>query len=104
MKPFNATGLKVLKIAHLFLAVMWIGGALCLLLVAFCVNPENGPYTYSIILKTIDDFVIIPGAVGNLLIGVVYGLKTQWGFFKHVWLIVKCIMTVPKILFGTFVL
>ena len=106
MASLGALGLKSLKMLHLFFAVMWIGGAIALLLVLFLTNPENGSEAYmrSLVLKIIDDCIIIPGAVGNLLVGILYGVWTKWGFFKQRWLIVKWVMTAGQILFGTFVL
>ena len=106
MKRLSPKGIKILKIIHLLFIVLWIGGALSLTLLAVLIQPETagGIYTKSLILKVIDDFIIIPGATGNLLIGFLYGLFTGWGFFKHIWVIVKWVMTVAQILFGTFIL
>jgi len=91
---------------HLFCAVMWIGGAVALCLVLFLTTPGNGGEAYmrSLVLKIIDDYIIIPGAVGNLLVGVIYGVWTKWGFFKQRWLTVKWVLTMAQVLFGTFVL
>ncbi len=36
--------------------------------------------------------------------GLIYSIWTNWEFFKHIWIIVKWIMIVLQILFGTFVL
>ena len=67
---------------------------------------DNGSalYTYSRLLKIIDDFILIPGAVGCLITGLIYGVFTKWGFFRHKWIIFKWVMTIAQILFGTFVL
>ncbi|WP_199898104.1 hypothetical protein [Marinilabilia salmonicolor] len=42
--------------------------------------------------------------MGNLLMGIVYGVWTGFGFFKHHWITVKWVLTVAQILFGTFFL
>ncbi|PWE00536.1 hypothetical protein DDZ16_04900 [Marinilabilia rubra] len=91
---------------HLLFVVMWIGGAIALTIVLFSVHPETGDglYMKSRIIQIIDDFIIIPGAMGNLLIGIIYGVWTRFGFFKFRWMIVKWILTVAQILFGTFFL
>jgi hypothetical protein len=106
MKKFSATGNKTVKIIHFFFISLWIGGAISLLLLSFLSHPENGDELYGKLhaMKLIDDFIIIPGAMGNLLIGIVYGIWTKWGFFKHRWVTVKWILTVMQILFGTFFL
>lgn len=99
-------GLQNLKMAHLLVAFMWLGGAAGLLLINFLVVPTTGDQLYMKLraMQVIDDFLIIPGATGNLLVGLVYGIWTRWGFFKHRWLLVKWILTVSQILFGTFLL
>ncbi len=106
MPTLKKQGLKILKMVHLLFVVMWIGGAIALTLVLFLVQPETGDELYMKmrILQVIDDLIIIPGALGNLLIGIVYGVWTKFGFFKQPWIIVKWVLTVAQILFGTFFL
>ncbi len=106
MKKLSPQGVKILKMFHLFFAILWIGGGLALVILFFSVNPANGDELYmkSRIVQIIDDYLIIPGAMASLLIGIIYGIWTNWGFFKYKWIIVKWIMTVVQILFGTFVL
>lgn len=106
MKKLSSQGVKVLKMFHLFFAILWIGGGLALVIIFFSVYPVNGDELYmkSRIIQIIDDFLIIPGAMASLLIGIIYGIWTNWGFFKYKWITFKWIMTVVQILFGTFVL
>lgn len=106
MKKLGSQGIKILKIIHLFFAVLWIGGAIALLTVLFFSQPTTGDELYmtSRILQIVDDFLIIPGAIASFFIGIIYGVWTNWGFFKHRWLVVKWIVTVAQILFGTFAL
>jgi hypothetical protein len=40
-------------------------------------------------MKFIDDFIITTSAFGVLLTGSIYALFTNWGFFKHKWIIGK---------------
>lgn len=104
MKILNATGMKVLKTAHLVFAVGWAGTGLCLLLLLFNPPLHNADrmYMYSAALKILDDFIIIPSANGILLTGILYGIFTKWGFFRHRRLTVKWIITVFMLLSGTF--
>ena len=39
-----------------------------------------------------------------MLTGILYSTFSNWGFFKHKWMVVKWIVTVAAILFGTFYL
>lgn len=48
--------------------------------------------------------VVIPGAFGCLLTGLIYSSFSNWGFFKHNWLILSWIVTLSSILSGTFFL
>jgi hypothetical protein len=107
MKKFGSRGQRVLKIIHLFLASLWLGGAVALNLMITYLGPgESGGelLAYDLARIFMDDFIIIPGALGCLLSGLLISLFTPWGFFKHRWVAVKWILTVAGILFGTFYL
>ncbi len=52
--------------------------------------------------KFIDDFIIIPGAMGCLLTGLIYSVFTNWGWFKYNWIIVKWCINIYGVIFGTF--
>lgn len=104
MKKLGSKGIKVLKTLHLIFAMIWTTGAIAMVLIAFFAEAQSGDelhLKYSILLL-IDNWLIITGAMTSLMIGVVYGICTNWGFFKHRWIIVKWIITVVQILFGTF--
>lgn len=104
MKKLGSKGLKVLKTLHLIFAMIWTTGAIAMVLVTFLSKAESGDelHTKYSILLLIDNWLIITGAMTSLAIGIVYGIFTNWGFFKHRWIIVKWIITVAEILFGTF--
>lgn len=106
MKKMGRKGLGWLKIIHLLFASLWIGGAASLLLVMTLSNPAGGDELYAAhaAMKIIDDYVIITGANGCLLTGLVYGIWTGWGFFRQNWLRVKWILLVLQISMGTFFL
>jgi len=106
MKKLTPGGMKLLKTFHLLFAAMWICGAVALMLGHYVAAPETGDELYMKLrmLQLIDDWIIIPGANGCLLTGVVYGVWTNWGFFKRRWLAVKWALTVLQMLFGTFFL
>ncbi|MEJ6982388.1 hypothetical protein WG906_18125 [Pedobacter sp. P351] len=38
--------------------------------------------------------IIIPFCIGSLLTGIIQSVGTQWGLFKHYWVVVKLVMTV----------
>jgi len=108
MPKLSAKGLRWLKGFHLIAVSCWIGGAVALILLYFLKNGvTDGGVLYGInqSIHHVDMVVVvIPGAFGCLITGLVYSAFSNWGFFKHKWLIVKWIVTVAAILFGTFFL
>jgi uncharacterized membrane protein len=108
MPKLNAKGLKWLKGFHLIAVSCWVGGAVALLLLYFLKDGvSDGGVLYGInqSIHHVDmAVVVIPGAFGCLITGLIYSSLSNWGFFKHTWLIFKWIVTVAAILFGTFFL
>ena len=108
MVRLSAGGIRWLKGLHLIAASCWIGGAVSLLLLYFLKSGiSDGGVLYGInqSIHQVDmTVVVLPGAVGCFLTGLVYSLFTPWGFFRHGWLTFKWIVTVLAILFGTFCL
>ena len=96
--------MKALKVVHIVCAIVWFGSAVSMNLLRHLVGNLDaaGMYWMAEILEAIDMKILVPGAVGCLLTGIVYGLFTTWGFFKHRWLTVKWVLTLFMILFGTF--
>ena len=106
IKKLKPQAVKILKMIHLFFAFSWIMGGMALCLLIFTISPGSGDelYMHSRVLQIVDDYLIIYGAFGALLTGLVYSIWTNWGFFKHPWITVKWGMIVLQMLFGTFVL
>ena len=106
MKKLNSKGIKVLKIFHIFFAFSWVISAIVLCLLIFAVHPLSGDefYMHSRIVQIVDDYFIIPGAIGALITGLIYSIWTNWGFFKHPWITVKWVLIIVQILLGTFML
>jgi|WetSurMetagenome_2_1015567.scaffolds.fasta_scaffold167342_1 uncharacterized membrane protein len=108
MKKLSAKGVKWLKGFHLIAVASWIGGAVSLLAMYFLKEGvTDGRVLYGInqSIHHVDmTIVVVPGAIGSLLTGLLYSIFTHWGFFKHNWLTFKWIVTVTAIVFGTFFL
>jgi len=106
MKKLSGNGIKILKILHLLFASMWFIGGVCMILLLATITPQESHEMYmrAVILKQIDDWIIIPGATSTLVTGIVYGIWTNWGFFRHRWITVKWIMTITMISMGTFLM
>lgn len=104
MKKIGAKGQKWLKGFHIFFGCLWAGAAVCLVLTQAGISATDGKMLYGIDVtrKFIDDFIIIPGAIGSLATGLIYSIFTNWGFFKHNWITVKWIINIGGVIFGTF--
>jgi hypothetical protein len=104
VKKLNSKGQQWLKCIHVFFGCLWVGGAVSLTLMTFLMQPSDGMELYGINVskRFIDDFIIIPGAVGSLLTGLLFSMFTKWGWFKHNWITVKWVINVFGVLFGTF--
>ena len=104
MKKLSPGGQRWLKGFHSSFACMWVGAAIVLSVKQFFVNPSDGGELHGITatMDFIDIFIIIPGAMGVLLTGLIYSIWTNWGWFKHNWITVKWIICVYGVAFGTY--
>ena len=104
MKKLGARGQRWLKVFHLFSACLWVGAAVVLSVKQFFVRPADGGELYGITstMDFVDIFIIIPGAIGVLLTGLIYSIWTNWGWFKHRWITVKWIICAYGVAFGTY--
>ncbi len=106
MKKLSPQQTKFLKIIHILFATMWLGGCLALTIFPYFIQPVSVEEAkiYTRIIDFIDIWLIIVGGVGSFVTGLIYSIWTNWGFFKHRWLLVKWIIVVLQTLYGTFVL
>lgn len=108
MFELKSRGLKWLKGFHLLAVACWLGGAVSLIFLYFLkkeISEGNQLYGINLSIQHIDMMVVvIPGAIGSLLTGLIYSVYSRWGFFKHNWVIFKWIVTILMILSGTFYL
>ena len=104
MKKLSSKGQRWLKTIHIFFACLWIGGVLSLILMMIFLNAENGLELYGIhvSMEFIDYIIIAPGGMGSLLTGLLYSIFTNWGWFKHRWVIVKWCINLYGAILGTF--
>jgi uncharacterized membrane protein len=108
MRKLKAKGLRWLKGFHLIAVSCWIGGVVSLILLYFLKNGvTDGGVLYGInqSIHHVDiEVVVIPGAFGCLLTGLIYASFSDWGFLKHTWLILKWVVINAAILVGAFFL
>lgn len=105
MKKLGTKGIKVLKTLHLIFIMLWTV-AVITMAVLLLMDAQSGDELFMKYkaVRLIDDFMVIPSAILTVVIGALYGLLTNWGFFKHRWITVKWIVSIIVILVGTFYL
>lgn len=105
MPKLKANGLKWLKGFHLIAVSCWIGGGIALILLYFLkkgVADGNVLYGINQSLHHVDMGVVVyPGAFGCLITGLIFSSFSNWGFFRHKWIILKWVLTITAIWFGS---
>ncbi|MFD0619626.1 hypothetical protein ACFQZR_19330 [Paenibacillus sp. GCM10027629] len=94
---------QLIIVIHVLSVVCWLGGAMCMLLLGtYMLNAENGEQLYYTLdnMHLIDVVFIRYTALVALLTGIVLSVWTNWGLFKHYWILIKLILTLSLIGFG----
>jgi hypothetical protein len=105
MRKFGSIGLKLLKMFHILMIVLFLGGILssfALLMKLDLSDFEDVLVAYRT-FNIISDNVVKMGAQGTILLGAIYGFFTKWGFIKHKWLAVKWILFIAQTFIGILV-
>ena len=81
MPKFGSLGLKILKMLHMFLIVLFLGGILSsfALLMKLDLSKYDDVYAAYKTFNIISDSVVKIGAQGTIVLGAVYGFFTRWG-------------------------
>jgi hypothetical protein len=105
MRKFGSLGLKILKMFHLLLIVLFLGGILSsfALLIKLDLSNFDDVHTTYKTFNIISDNIVKLGAQGTILLGAVYGFLTKWGFVKYKWLAVKWILFIVQTFVGILV-
>ncbi|THE13472.1 DUF2269 family protein [Bacillus timonensis] len=106
MKKIGPKGMKWLKIIHVFLVVLFFGGILSSLSLNLYLDftEFNESYLGYKTIVIISDHIVRWGAIGTLLVGLIYGFFTNWGFFKHRWVGTKIVLYIIQTIVGIFII
>ncbi len=106
MKPFSPRAQKRLKVLHITFAGIWLSSAITLAMISWLMSAADDMEMLGVhrTTKFIDDLILIPAANGTWVTGLLYSLKTRWGWFRYRWVAVKWAVALSGILVGTFVL
>jgi len=104
MNRLSKQGRQWLISFHILFSGAWVGAGFGLILLLLASSPANGDELHGVLAsaRLIDDFIIIPVAMGSLITGALISWLTSWGFFTFKWVTIKWILTVASIIFGTF--
>jgi hypothetical protein len=59
-------------------------------------------HTLNAAITLLDDWIVIPSAIGSVVTATVLCWVTNYGFVKFYWVITKWVLTTGLIIFGTF--
>jgi hypothetical protein len=88
---------KLALTSHITASVGWLGSvaAFLALAIAGLASPESEIVRAAYIgMHLTTWYVIVPLCVASLLTGVIEGLGTPWGLFRHYWVVTKLLLTV----------
>src|SRR5262249_12804116 len=83
--------------AHVTSSVSWLGTVATFLVLSIAgLTSQDAEIVRSVYLamNLIGQFMIVPLAFASLLTGLVVSLGTQWGLFRHYWVLVKFVITI----------
>ena len=90
-------------ISHLLFTAMWIGGGFTQIVMIVLIHlTSNGEFLYAAhsFMHIFDLALIIPGALGVVITGIVLSVRTHWGLTKYYWIISKEVIALILIASG----
>jgi hypothetical protein len=105
MWKIGSNGMKWLKILHIFLVVLFLGGILSSFALTVNLDLSNFEDVYLTYksLGIISDHIVKVGAQGIILLGLIYGIFTRWGFIRYKWLATKWLLFIAQTFIGILV-
>ncbi|HWK05099.1 MAG TPA: hypothetical protein VNS58_15770 [Puia sp.] len=98
---------KLTLLAHIIFSVGWLGsvaGFLCLAVTGLTSTNTQIIRAVYLAMEPITWFVIVPLAFASFLTGLLLSLGTQWGLFRHYWILGKLLinlLSIPILLLHT---
>jgi hypothetical protein len=89
---------------HIATGGLWFGTALCSVALALSIillNPSNALHGINLARNIMGQYIIVPSAIFSVITGVLLCSFTNWGFFKHYWVIAKQIVTLLLVVLGS---
>ncbi len=96
---------KWLVSAHIGFAALWTGAVLSMFLLSLRnTGSASGEalFTLNSAITLLDDWIVIPAAIGSVITATFLCWGTNYGFIKFYWVIAKWALTTSLVIFGTF--
>lgn len=86
---------KFLLMTHISFSVGWMGTVAAFLALAIAGSAGNDQLARAcyMAMEIIAWFIIVPFSFASLVSGLIQATGTQWGLFRHWWIVVKLILT-----------
>ncbi|MDP3736326.1 MAG: hypothetical protein Q8R02_02985 [Hyphomonadaceae bacterium] len=86
-------------VCHVLASAGWAGAVAVFLVLAIAGLSDGEPLTLRAVYVAMDlatAWIIVPLSFAAPLTGLVLGLGTRWGLFRHYWVAIKLVMTLPS--------
>ena len=83
--------------AHVTSSVGWLGGVLSFLALAVVgLTSQDAQLVRAayVVMEVTGWYVLVPLSVASLLTGLAQSLGTEWGLFRHYWIVIKLLLTI----------
>lgn len=88
--------------AHVTASLGWLGAVAAFLVLAIAGLTSDNLQTVRasyLSMDLITWFVIVPLSFASPITGIIQALGTEWGLFRHYWVLIKFLITIPSTLF-----
>lgn len=88
--------------AHIVASVGWLGAAVAFLPLAVTGMASDDPRLVRAVylaMEPVAQYALVPLALASLVTGLVQSLGTQWGLFRHYWVLFKLLINVVASVF-----
>ncbi len=91
--------------AHVGFAALWAGAVLSMFLLSLRNTHSTNAdvlHTLDSAINLLDDWIVIPSAIGSVITATLLCWVTNYGFTKFYWVMAKWVLTTGLVMFGTF--
>ncbi|HZJ84846.1 MAG TPA: hypothetical protein VFD02_04740 [Syntrophomonadaceae bacterium] len=98
------SSLKCLHLIHIISISIWFGSVISISALSFIVFSQASEtifFTLAPLIPWLYKTIVLPIALFTIIQGIIYGLFTNWGFFKHKWITYKwCLLILVSLSTG----